>query len=239
VREGLLSKRSGEIRGMFGRIAHRYDLLNHVLSLGQDLWWRSVLVRRLDRDRPLTVLDVCTGTGDVALGCARVADVVGTDFCMPMLVRAGVKARRRARRLPLAAADALRLPVATGAFDAATVAFGVRNFEDLDRGLAELVRVLRPGGRLLVLEFSRPRGAGAAVLRLWSNVVPPLVGRLLSGDPEAYSYLPASVESFPDGREMCARLERAGLDRVTATPLTGGVASLYEGRKGEQDGGGA
>ena len=230
VREELIGRRAAEIRGMFGRVAHRYDLLNRVLSLGQDLIWRRVVVGRVAAARPGRVLDVCTGTGDLAL--AFDAPTLASDFCLPMLARARSKADGRGRPLDLAVADALQLPLAEGTFDVVTVAFGVRNFEDLDRGLAELVRVLSPGGRLLVLEFSRPRGLLGPLLRWWVRTVPPVVGRWLSGDAEAYSYLPASVGLFPDRQEMAERLRAAGLVRVDARSLTGGVATLYEGVKG-------
>ncbi len=215
---------------MFGRIAHRYDLLNRVLSLGRDVAWRRRLGRAVRASGAATVLDVCTGTGDVALALPGGARVTGTDFCLPMLALARAKARDR-RRLPLFAGDALRLPVHSGAFDAVTVAFGVRNFEDLEAGLRELVRVLRPGGHLFVLEFSRPAGPLAPVLGWWARTVPPRVGRWLSGDPEAYSYLPASVSGFPPLEEMVRVLESVGLEGVTGERLTGGVAALYRGRR--------
>ena len=133
--------------------------------------------------------------------------------------------------MPLCAADALCLPIADASVDVVTVAFGVRNFADLDVGLSELARVLRFGGKLLVLEFSRPRGPMAPVLGWWMRNVPPRVGRFVSGDREAYSYLPASVSTFAEGREMCRALETAGLTDVEAQRLTGGVASLYQGRR--------
>ena len=231
MREELLAKRSGEIRGMFGRIAHRYDLLNRVLSLGRDVAWRRRLARAVAEAGAGTVLDVCTGTGDVALALPPGVRVVGTDFCLPMLVLARAKARERGRGLPLFAGDALALPLPDGCVDAVTVAFGVRNFENLEAGLGELVRVLRPGGRLLVLEFSRPTGPLAPLLGWWARNVPPRVGRWLSGDPEAYSYLPASVSGFPPLEEMTAVLESVGLVGVSGERLTGGVAALYGGTR--------
>jgi demethylmenaquinone methyltransferase/2-methoxy-6-polyprenyl-1,4-benzoquinol methylase len=228
MREELLNKQGREIQGMFGRIAHRYDLLNRLLSMGRDVAWRRVIAARLADARADLVLDVCTGTGDVALAISDTM-VVGADFCLPMLDLARLKAREAERRLPLMNADALALPLGEGSVDAVTVAFGVRNFSDLETGLVELVRVLRPGGRLLVLEFSRPRGWLAPILGWWVRAVPPRIGRIVSGDTEAYSYLPTSVSSFPDGVELCRKLESAGLESVTARPLTGGVATLYEG----------
>jgi len=213
---------------MFGRIAHRYDLLNRLLSLGRDVSWRRVVAQRVAAARPDLVLDVCTGTGDLALAITD-GLVVGTDFCMPMLDLAKGKIADRERRLPLCAADALRLPVADSSVDVVTVAFGVRNFSDLGAGLAELVRALRPGGVLLVLEFSSPRGPLAPILGWWARNVPPRIGRVVSGDSEAYSYLPASVSTFPDRAEMRRSLTAAGLDQVRAQSLTGGVVTLYEG----------
>jgi demethylmenaquinone methyltransferase / 2-methoxy-6-polyprenyl-1,4-benzoquinol methylase len=233
MRRELLSRQSSEIRTMFGRIARRYDLLNRVLSLGRDVSWRRTAARRVSALEPRLVLDLCTGTGDLALALGD--GVVGADFCLPMLALARRKAQQGGRPLRLCAADALRLPVADRSFDAVTVAFGVRNFAALDRGLAEMVRVLRPGGALVVLEFSRPRGPAAPLLGWWARTVPPRIGRWVSGDPEAYSYLPASVSTFPEGAAMARSLETAGLAPVSVRPLTGGVVSLYEGRRPHEE----
>lgn len=228
MREALAAKKAREISGMFGRIAPRYDLLNRVLSLRRDVAWRRLVAGRATSVRPEVVLDVCAGTGDLALALPD-GRAVGVDFCLPMLALARAKAKGRGRRLPLVAADALHMPFADGTVDAVTVAFGMRNFENLENGIEELVRVLRPGGVLLVLEFSRPRGALAPLLAWWVRTIPPRIGRLVSGDPEAYTYLPASVSSFAEGEALCRSLEDAGLTRVTSRPLTGGVATLYEG----------
>ncbi len=215
---------------MFGRIAPRYDVLNRLLSLGRDSSWRRAVAGRLASCQPSLVVDLCTGTGDLAL--ALDASVIGADFCLPMLEIARRKADRLGRRFPLCAADALSLPFADASVDAVTVGFGIRNFEALDLGLEELARILRPGGRVFVLEFSRPRGIMAPLLGWWVRNVPPRVGRVISGDGEAYSYLPVTVGSFPDGAALAARLEAVGFESVTVTLLTGGVASLYEGRRG-------
>jgi demethylmenaquinone methyltransferase/2-methoxy-6-polyprenyl-1,4-benzoquinol methylase len=231
VRQELLDKRSSEIRGMFGRIAHRYDLLNRVLSLGQDLRWRRIVARRVVSANPTRVLDVCTGTGDIALGLQRGPDVVGADFSLPMLALARKKAAQRGRALDLTVADALALPIRNDAVDVVTVAFGVRNFEDLEAGLGELARVLKPGGVLLVLEFSRPSGLLGPFLGWWVRTVPPRVGQLISGDPEAYAYLPASVGAFADAETMKTILGGLGLEDIDARPLTGGVCTLYQARR--------
>ena len=239
--DGIVDKRPAAVQRMFARIAHRYDLLNRVLSLGRDVSWRRRLARRVQAavaHAPAgqrLVVDVCTGTGDVALTIAgRRLDPVGSDFCVPMLVEAQRKASRRGVRLPLFAADALQLPLADASVAVMSVAFGVRNFVDLTAGLREMVRTLQPGGVLLILEFSRPRGPLAPLLRWWSNTVPPVVGRWISRDDHAYQYLPESVERFDDREAMLRRLTEVGLSRVTARGQTFGVATMYEGsRDGE------
>ena len=228
MRDALLGKEPRAIRGMFGRIARRYDLLNHLLSLGRDLAWRRRLARLVEEAGVCPVLDLCAGTGDQTLALPAAAAPIATDFCLPMLAIARRKARRRGRTLPIVAADALALPLPDGAVAGVTVAFGVRNFHDLERGLSEAIRVLRPGGLLAILEFSRPSGPLGAAAAAWSRTVPPLVGRVISGDPEAYAYLPASVDRFPDTPELEALLRRLGLERVRGRRLTGGVVTLYE-----------
>jgi demethylmenaquinone methyltransferase/2-methoxy-6-polyprenyl-1,4-benzoquinol methylase len=236
VREALLAKRSAEIRGMFERITPRYDLLNRILSLGRDVRWRRAVAESVAQIAPGRVLDMCTGTGDLALALPASHTTCGSDFCLPMLVRARDKAARSRRRLPLFAADAQQMPIGDGALDVVTVAFGIRNFEDLETGLRELARVLRPGGTLLALEFSRPRGPLGPLLGWWMRHVPALVGKLVSGDPEAYGYLIESAQSFPEGKELCDVLEMVGLRTVDATPVTGGVATVYAAVKARPSG---
>jgi len=228
MREDVPTRRAAVIQGMFGRIAPRYDLLNRLLSLGLDQGWRRTLAARLERAAVGQVLDVCTGTGDLAEACAERTTTLGCDFSLPMLVSARAKLRGR---VALFAADSLRLPIAEGALDAVTVAFGVRNFESLGQGLAELARVLRPGGIVMVLEFSRPRGWLGPLLRWWMDNGPPALGRLLSNDGQAYVYLSASVRAFPSAERLSYLLEEAGLVAVTAVPLSGGVVMLYQGTK--------
>jgi demethylmenaquinone methyltransferase/2-methoxy-6-polyprenyl-1,4-benzoquinol methylase len=192
--------------------------------------WRKIVAREVAIAHPECVLDICTGTGDLALAI-RGTRVVGADFCLPMLDIARAKALSHRRPVSLMAADALRLPIDDACVDVVTVAFGIRNFSDLGVGLTELVRVLRPGGTLLVLEFSRPYGLWAPLLGWWVRNIPPRIGSLISGDSEAYSYLPASVGSFAEGRELCRAIEATGLRNVDVRRLTGGVASLYKGRR--------
>ncbi len=221
---------------MFDRIAPRYDLLNRLLSFGIDQWWRREAVEVLRAERPSRVLDVATGTADLAIRAARVLDpdeVVGVDLAAEMLHIGRRKVAREGstRTITLHEADAADLPFADASFDAALVAFGVRNFEDLQAGLREIARVLRPEGTLVVLEFSWPRTPVVRQLySLYARYVLPLVGRLLSGDAGAYAYLPASVRAFPDGNDFLRRMEVADYHDLKWRPLTFGVASLYRGR---------
>jgi demethylmenaquinone methyltransferase/2-methoxy-6-polyprenyl-1,4-benzoquinol methylase len=234
-----IDKREARIRRMFGAIAPSYDFLNHLLSLNVDHWWRwrtTRLVPPLD-DAPL--LDVCTGTGDLALAYDRAAAgrlaIVGADFCHEMLVRAVAKtARRRAAdRVRFVAADAQHLPFPDNFFQIVSVAFGLRNVTDTDRGIAEMVRVARPGGRVAILEFSRPRGwLFGRLYQFYFRHVLTCIGQLISRSPDnAYRYLPASVSEFPDGEALAERLRRHGLTRVRWHPLTFGIATLYIGTK--------
>ncbi|MDX9751713.1 MAG: bifunctional demethylmenaquinone methyltransferase/2-methoxy-6-polyprenyl-1,4-benzoquinol methylase UbiE [Flavobacteriales bacterium] len=228
------SKRE-QVERMFDRISPRYDLLNRLLSLGIDQRWRRRVVRRLGRDRVQHLLDVATGTGDLAIMAAgRVPRVTGADISAGMLEqgRRKVAARGLQDRITLQQADSVQLPWPDGTFDAVTVAFGVRNFAELERGIAEMRRVLRPGGMLHVLEFSKPRRTPFKQLfRFYFHRVMPFVGRLVSRDPAAYTYLPESVEAFPEGPAFVAILARCGFHEAHAHALTGGVATHYTARK--------
>jgi len=234
----LLDRREARIRRMFDGIAPRYDLLNHLLSLNIDKAWR----RRVTRAVPAAtgpVLDVCTGTGDLAFEYDRAGGggvpIVGADFAGEMLAAAVEKSRRRGSqsRIGFVQADAQRLPFASDTFEVVAVAFGLRNVTDTDRGLSEMARVTRPGGKVAVLEFSRPRHwfFGRAYRAYFRHLLP-LVGQLFSrsGD-KAYVYLPASVMEFPDGEALAGRMRAAGLRDVTFTPFTFGIATLYVGTK--------
>lgn len=221
---------------MFDAIAPRYDLLNRLLSFGIDQWWRRRAVEMLREERPQRILDVATGTADLAIQAARSLDpetVVGVDLSEEMLRRGRRKVARQglAEQITLLEGDALDLPFEDGSFDAALVAFGVRNFEELEAGLREISRVLRPGGTLIVLEFSWPRTPIIRTLyTLYARYVLPLVGRLISGDPEAYTYLPASARAFPDGIDFLHHLRAAGFTDLVWRSLTFGIAALYRGR---------
>lgn len=216
-----------EVRRMFARIAPTYDRLNHLLSAGRDRAWRRLVAESVAADAE-RVLDLCAGTGDLAIEIARrrrTTRVVAADFCREMLV-AG-RAKGLAAAATLAVCDALRLPFADAAFDAVSVAFGVRNFERVDLGLAEIRRVLRPGGTLIVLEFFRRDSRWRELpFRLYFRYVLPQLGRWVSGDAEAYSYLPRSVGQFVTRREFTALLDRAGFETPRWRELSGGIASL-------------
>jgi demethylmenaquinone methyltransferase/2-methoxy-6-polyprenyl-1,4-benzoquinol methylase len=226
--------KAGQVAAMFDAIAPRYDLLNRVLSLGIDRRWRRQAVRRMARHEPRRVLDVATGTGDLAIEALSVGAeaVVGVDIAERMLEvgRRKIAEMGLADRVTLQYGDALRLPFRDGEFDAALVAFGVRNFENLEAGLTEIRRVLRPSGLLVVLEFSRPRRFPIRQLYgFYSRFILPAIGRLVSGDSGAYRYLPASISVFPDGEDFLAAMRRAGYGVVSDRRLTFGVASIYTG----------
>jgi demethylmenaquinone methyltransferase / 2-methoxy-6-polyprenyl-1,4-benzoquinol methylase len=235
----LLDKREGRIRTMFGAIAPSYDLLNHLLSLNIDRYWRWRTTRLAPPTGDGPILDVCTGTGDLALAYDRAAGggvpIIGSDFCLPMLLPARDKTRRRraADRVRFIEADTQRLPFAADVFQLTTVAFGLRNVTDTDRGIAEMVRVTRPGGRVAILEFSRPRHWLLGPLyRFYFRRVLPFIGQLVSRSPDsAYNYLPASVMEFPDGDALAEKLRGHGLMDVKWHPLTFGIATLYVGTK--------
>ena len=219
---------------MFGAIAPRYDFLNHLLSLRRDVAWRRRLVAALSLAPEGAVLDLATGTGDVALA-VRDRRVVGGDFCVDMLALSQRKARLSRRAVGWTAADALVLPFADGSFAAVTIAFGVRNFADLAAGFREIMRVLAPSGVLAILELHRPRWrAVAAAIGLWNRLVVTPLGTLISPDGGAYAYLPASVDTFPDRVEMAGVLTGEGFSMLESSDLSGGIAALTVARRSER-----
>jgi len=232
---GEVEGKAEAIEKMFDAVAPRYDLLNRVLSLGIDRYWRTRAVRLLSDEQPARVLDVATGTADLAIKAERMLhprEVVGIDLSAEMLEygRAKIDRLGLTPRISLVQGDAEDLPFPDDAFDAALVAFGVRNFEDLDAGLRGIRRVLRPGAALVVLEFSRPRTFPIKQLYAWySRHVLPRIGGALSPEQSAYEYLPSSVAEFPDGPDFLDRMADTGFTDLLWEPLTFGIASLYRG----------
>ncbi len=225
-----------QVNGMFDRIATRYDAMNSVMTAGLHHRWRDRAADRAELRPGDAALDVCCGTGDLALELARrvglEGSVVGCDFSEPMLDLAREKAAD-GPRVPVRFewADALTLPYDDERFDALTVGFGARNLADLDRGLREMTRVLRPGGRLVILEITQPhRPPLSSFYSLWFDRLVPLLGTA-AGDREAYSYLPDSVRSFPGPRELAAHMERAGLERIRVTVLAGGIIAIHSAQR--------
>jgi demethylmenaquinone methyltransferase/2-methoxy-6-polyprenyl-1,4-benzoquinol methylase len=226
---------SEQVREMFSSIAPRYDVTNGVLSLGIDRLWRRIAVRESGAAPGASVLDCATGTGDLALALRRAVgpsgSVVGMDFCAEMLEPAREKARRAGLSdIRFEVADALALPYPPSTFDVATIAFGIRNVDDPVRCLREMARVVRPGGRVVVLEFGQPRGAWGALYRFYSRALMPRVGGLLTGNRSAYAYLPRTAAAFPGGERFLALMDEAGtFSARRARSLSGGIAFVYVG----------
>lgn len=221
---------------MFAGIARRYDLLNHLLSCHVDKLWRRAAVRAASVHAASRVLDVCAGTGDLTFAFARkTGAAIGTDFTPEMVALAQHKrsqARSKAQNARFAVADTLQLPFADASFDAVSVAFGIRNVADWRRGLAEMARVARPGGKVVVLEFAKPRNRlFRGLFFFYFRRVVPSVGRLVSRDPEAYRYLPESVMAFAAPEELGEGMQVAGLREIRIEWLTGGIAALIIGTK--------
>jgi demethylmenaquinone methyltransferase/2-methoxy-6-polyprenyl-1,4-benzoquinol methylase len=227
-----VDKSGATVRGMFAEIAPRYDLVNRLLSGGIDVWWRHVTVSRAPPPAAGAMLDCCTGTGDLALAYAAKAKpdvrIVASDFCRPMLDRGAEKAARSHPSIEWVEADAMALPFPDRSFDLVTVAFGLRNIADTARGLAEMARVLEPGGRLAILEFSIPTNSLVRGFYLWYfRRVLPLIGNSIARNAsDAYTYLNKSVEEFPSGERLATLVRSAGFDRVEQIPLTFGIATL-------------
>ena len=234
------AKESARISGMFDAIAERYDFLNHLLSAGLDKRWRKQAIDTLQLTGHETVLDLCTGTADLALaamnGARRAKRVVGVDFSAAMLQIGSEKVRRAGPGGPAAPAstitlirgDAMRIPLQDATVDATTIGFGIRNVEQSAVACREIARVLRPAGTLVILEFSLPRSAALRNFYLWYfRKILPLIGRLISKHPSAYTYLPASVEAFPSPEEFCQQLRDAGFGTARAVPLTFGIVYMF------------
>ncbi|HKB19579.1 MAG TPA: bifunctional demethylmenaquinone methyltransferase/2-methoxy-6-polyprenyl-1,4-benzoquinol methylase UbiE [Gaiellaceae bacterium] len=222
VKSGMLP--SEGVRSMFDRIAPVYDAMNRLMTAGLDRRWRQAAAEAVVRPGD-NVLDSCCGTGDLAIAAAEAGGhVTGLDFSKPMLERA----RRKAPELEWVEGDALALPFPDGSFDAATVGFGVRNLSELDRGLRELRRVLRPGGHLAILEITRPRGLLAPFYRLWFDVLIPVAGKILPGG-SAYTYLPASVRRFPDPQGLAHVMDEADFGEIRWRLFAGGIVALHTG----------
>jgi demethylmenaquinone methyltransferase / 2-methoxy-6-polyprenyl-1,4-benzoquinol methylase len=235
----ILDKRETKIRSMFNNIAPSYDLLNHLLSMNVDHYWRWRTTRMVPPTGAAPILDMCTGTGDLALAYDKAAagrvPIFGADFCHEMLVRADAKAKRKkaSERIRFLEADAQHLPFPSDMFQITTVAFGLRNVTDTDQGIAEMVRVTQPGGKVAILEFSQPRGIVLGPLyRFYFRHILPRLGQMISRSKDnAYRYLPESVMQFPDGDALADRLRGHGLRDVTWHPFTFGIATLYIGTK--------
>lgn len=222
---------------MFARIAGRYDRANRLLSGGIDLWWRRRLIKSVATKSPQDVLDLATGSGDVAFALARGlpagTPITGMDFCQPMLDEAIKKQpdMPQATAITFAQGDGLNLPCADASFDAATISFGLRNMADRHKCLSELLRVLRPGGHLWVLEFSQPKGWMRPFYYFYLRHILPHVAALVTGDKGAYDYLGGSIESFPSHQGISSEMEAAGFQMDSVQRLTGGIVALHGGRK--------
>jgi len=230
---GSEAGKKAEVEQMFNRIAPRYDLLNRVLSLGIDVWWRKRAIGYLQPDAPQRILDVATGTADVAILMAKILkpqEIIGIDIANQMLGLGRQKIQKEGLEacISLETGDSEQLRFADNSFDAVTVAFGVRNFENLEKGLSEMARVLRPGGRLVILEFSKPHIFPIKQLyNTYFRYVLPLIGRLTSRDIRAYTYLFESVQAFPEGNQFNEILTNTGFKQPLCERLTLGICSIY------------
>lgn len=222
---------------MFAGIAGRYDVANHLLSGGIDFYWRRVLTRMVQRRAPIDVADLATGSGDVAFKLrdrmGTEVPITGLDFCEPMLEEA--RAKRAAKPsyadIGFAFGDCMELPLEDASVDAVTISFGVRNFEDRQQGLREILRVLRPGGHLFVLEFSQPERWFRPIYYFYLKYILPWVAGIATGDKSAYDYLAGTIENFPTKRALSEQLKLAGYETVEATGLTFSIVAIHEARK--------
>ncbi len=225
-----------QVRSMFNSIAHRYDFLNHFLSAGIDYSWRKKAIKILGKTNPKKILDVATGTGDLAIEAVKLnpEKITGIDIAEDMVKigREKIKKKKLTDIIELQVGDSENLNFEDNYFDAAIVAFGVRNFENLEKGLSEMNRVLKKGAMIVVLEFSKPKKTPVKQFYnfYFKNILPGL-GRMISGDSAAYTYLPESVGKFPDGDDFLKILHKTGFEKTKQTPLTFGIATIYQGIK--------
>lgn len=226
-----------QVADMFNNISKTYDFLNHFLSLGIDVIWRKKAINELKNDHPKLILDVATGTGDFAfeaLSILKPEKIIGVDISQGMLdiARQKITKRRLSKSFEVKLGDSEKLPFGADMFDAVTVAYGVRNFENLEIGLADIQRVLKPGGKAVVLEFSKPKVFPIKQLyKFYFNYVTPGIGKLFSKDARAYTYLPESVAAFPDGEAFTLIMNKAGFKNTKCRPLAFGICSIYTGVK--------
>lgn len=225
-----------QVAKMFNKISRRYDLLNHLLSLGIDIIWRKKAIKKLSGQKPKIILDVATGTGDFAIEALKLnpEKVIGIDISEGMLEQGRQKMKKKNYddKIELLYGDSENLPFEDEKFDAIIAAFGVRNFEDLEAGLKEMHRVMKKGGKVVILEFSRPGIFPFKQLyNLYFKIVLPLIGRTIAKDNSAYSYLPESVQHFPDGEDFLNILNKIGFTKTQCSPLTFGISSIYTGIK--------
>ncbi|HKP13623.1 MAG TPA: bifunctional demethylmenaquinone methyltransferase/2-methoxy-6-polyprenyl-1,4-benzoquinol methylase UbiE [Blastocatellia bacterium] len=227
--------KAARVRAMFAEIAPRYDLLNHALSLNVDKRWRRFVVGKVAerlRHEDALALDLCCGTGDLALELGRVAETCGVDFCHPMLTISTSKVARSGHRVSIVEGDALNVPFDDAAFDVVTIGFGLRNLESVEGGLREILRLLKPGGRAAVLECSRPvLPVFRQLFQFYFLKVLPRIGNAISGSSFAYQYLPESVQQFPDQQRLAAMMRAVGFSSVNYYNLFGGVAAVHVGDK--------
>jgi len=225
-----------QVRSMFNNIAHRYDFLNHFLSAGIDYRWRQKAIKIIGQKHPKSILDVATGTGDLAITALKIKPekIAGIDIAEDMLAvgRKKLKKKDPENIILLEKGDSENLQFDAFTFDAVMVAFGVRNFENLEKGLSEMYRVLNKGGQVMILEFSKPKAFPVKQLyAFYFKYILPSLGRLISGDQAAYTYLPESVSEFPDGENFLKILQKVGFKHIAHKPLTFGIASIYTGIK--------
>ena len=225
-----------EVAQMFNNISANYDFLNHFLSLGIDHLWRKKAVKQLQKQQPKVILDLATGTGDFAIACLALnpEKIIGMDISSGMLEVGKQKMKKRAfdRIIDMQLGDSENMPFEAATFDAITVGFGVRNYENLEKGLGEMLRVLKPGGQAVILEFSKPKAFPVKQLfGFYSKILIPLFGKYISKDERAYTYLPESVAAFPEGTDMMNVLQKVGYHAHKQIRLSGGIASIYIGQK--------